>query len=110
MSTTTKGLEDMDFLTQLTRPIFRSYYDLIRYISLKKCRKMSTTETSLESHHISIARMVSDTAYTGDRVYRILNWLQSKNAIEICDEHLECFGVTCESFDNALVDIRKFIL
>ena len=36
-----KVLEDMDFLIELMRPTFRSYYDLIRYISLKKCRKMS---------------------------------------------------------------------
>ena len=41
MSTTTKVLEDMDFLIELMRPTFRSYYDLIRYISLKKCRKMT---------------------------------------------------------------------
>jgi len=41
VSTTTKVLEDMDFLIELMRPIFRSYYDLIRYISLKKCRKMT---------------------------------------------------------------------
>ena len=66
--------------------------------------------TTLGSQHISIARMVSDTAYSGDRIYRILNWLQSKNAIKICDENPECFDVTCESFDNALVDIRKFVL
>jgi len=54
--------------------------------------------------------MISDTAYSGDRIYRILNWLQSKNAIKICDEHPECFDVTCQSFDNVLVDIRKFVL
>ena len=53
--------------------------------------------------------MVSDTAYSGDRIYRILNWLQSKDAIKICDEDPEFFDVTCESFDYALVDIRKFI-
>ena len=41
MSTTTKVLEDMDFLIELMRPTFRSYYDLIRYISLKKCRIMT---------------------------------------------------------------------
>ena len=41
VSTTAKVLEDMDFLIELMRPTFRSYYDLIRYISLKKCRKMT---------------------------------------------------------------------
>ena len=41
MSTTTKVLEDMDFLIELMRPTFRSYYDLIRYISLKKSRKIT---------------------------------------------------------------------
>ena len=30
--------------------------------------------------------------------------------IKICDEDPECFDVTCESFDNVLVDIRKFVL
>ena len=69
-----------------------------------------TFTVTLDSQHISIAMMVSDTAYSGDRIYRILNWLQSKNAINICDEDPEFFDVTCESFDNVLVDIRKFVL
>ena len=69
-----------------------------------------TFTITLDSQHISIAMMVSDTAYSGDRIYRILNWLQSKNAIKICDEDPEFFDVTCESFDNVLVDIRKFVL
>ena len=73
MSTTTKVLEDMDFLIELMRPTFRSYYDLIRYISLKKNWKM--TEPSEYGHSL-------ENGNTGCRVFKRGYKIRKKNCIK----------------------------
>ena len=99
ISTDPIAVEEMDFLIDLIRPIFRSYYDLIKFISEKNT-----------DGRISITDMVQETSFSRDRVNRIVNWLQSKNVIEISEENDDCFHITCRSLDSVLVEVRKLVL
>ena len=108
VSTDPDVLEEMDFLVDLMRPIFRSYYDLIRFLAENCC--VSSDDDSADNAHISITEMVSNTPYTRDRVNRIINWLMSKNAIKMSEKHSECVQVICNSFDNVLTEVRQFVI
>ena len=99
VSTDPTVVEEMDFLIELMRPIFRSYYDLIKFVAQKNI-----------DGRMSITEMVQNTSYSRDRVNRIVNWLQSKNVIEISEENDESFYITCKSFDKVLMEVRKLVL
>ena len=92
-------VEEMDFLIELIRPVFRSYYDLIKFVAQKNI-----------DGRMCITDMVQKTPYSRDRVNRIVNWLQSKNVIEISEENYESFHITCKSFDKVLMEVRKLVL
>ena len=59
---------------------------------------------------MSITKLGSDTTYSLDRVYRILNWLQSKGVIKFCGKPSDDFVITCKSFDSAMINIKKFVI
>ena len=109
VSTDPDVLEEMDFLVDLMRPIFRSYYDLIRFLAENCCVSSDDFDHNIP-HLVSITEMVSRTPYTRDRVNRVTNWLMSKNAIKMSEEHSESFQVMCKSFDNVLAEVRQFVI
>ena len=99
VSTDPNVVEEMDFLIDMMRPIFSSYYDLMKFISRTK-----------KGSHVSITNMVQNTSYSRDRVNRIVNWLLSKDVIEMSEEDKDCFHITCRSFDSVLIEVRKLVL
>ena len=76
----------MDFLIELMRPTFRSYYDLIRYISLKKCRKMTepseygdsldngNTGVEFSSGGTKLEKKMHENQHTHRKVLNFENW------------------------------------
>ena len=109
VSTDPDVLEEMDFLVDLMRPIFRSYYDLIRFLAENCCVSSNDFDDNIP-HLVSITEMVSRTPYTRDRVNRVANWLMSKNAIKMTEKDSESFQVMCKSFDNILAEVRQFVI
>lgn len=94
-----ESIEQIHFVYNLIKPIFRSYYDLVRFLA-------ATNGTCLKMEQIS-----NSSGYSMDRVKRVCAKLRDIGALLACQDHQDCIRLlNCDSLSGLLPHIGAFIM